>query len=483
MLADECAGVLHPPATVFPFKPMFLTFIRKLVLWYWLMAGSALFAEQEFRDWKNQDAKLKSIEAKLLEYDEAFALDKHSEHYQGWLDRAGIQGETVPSVRLKVRIPEGRNPKKEPARERDYDIPLAVFSQADQDYVLDWDWLRQREAFFERCLKVVLGQPRDIRTERPRTEDGQEPQTLYDQIYLRNGSRKRGVVRNANFSLHNAYGEFVVGKGRLAAIQFGAGDGGRSILTGVNSNRLSGFLDLPGEADVNEPNRLAFETVNGLETVRREEISRIIFHVREQELEGLGGEGSVNLRLSNGDYLDAKVYGGELPMGGRTVPVSQLDRVEVGDGRADVYFKDGGRDSWTFAEEDLPLALDIGPEFKIYHGHLEMMYCAPGFRPLGHLVEAASEREAGISFERDQPGVVRSPSSSSIYHGILEEGDRIVSVDRAVPDFESRDNSFDEAVEDLFDKDAPVPKVEIGVQRGDTQFFQVTIIRKSGADG
>ena len=31
---------------------------------------------------------------------------------------------------------------------------------------------------------------------------------------------KRGTVINNNYSIHNSYGEFVVGKGRLAAVQF-----------------------------------------------------------------------------------------------------------------------------------------------------------------------------------------------------------------------------------------------------------------------
>ena len=59
----------------------------------------------------------------------------------------------------------------------------------------------------------------------------------------------------------------MVGKGRLAAVQFEVDEAGRSVLTGVNSNRLSGFLDLPGEANVNEPNFLVFESNNGQESV------------------------------------------------------------------------------------------------------------------------------------------------------------------------------------------------------------------------
>ena len=459
---------------------MNLTFKRKLVLLYFLLVPLSFFAAEPFRDWKNQNSKLKPIEAQLLEYSEAFDRKKFSKYYQDWLGEAGIDGDILPGVKLRVKIPQGR--KKEPAEERDYEVPLAVLSESDKDYILDWHWLRQREDFFRKCLKVVLGESRDIRTERPRLDDGQDPPPLDDLIYLRNGSRKRGTVINNNYSIHTPYGEFVVGKGRLAAVQFEVDEAGRSVLTGVNSNRLSGFLDLPGEANVNEPNFLVFESNNGQESVRKEEVSRIIFQVREDELDGLGTEGSVSLRLANGDYLDAKVYEGELPVGGRSVKVSEVDRVEVANGQASVFYKDGGRDNWAFAEEDLPLALDLGPAFSVYHGHLKKMYCDTAFRPLGFLIEASSERDVSISFDRDAPGRVRSPSSSSNYYGILEEGDKIVSINREMPDFESRDNSFDKAVDDLFDKKEPLPKVEIGIQRGENQFFLITLFRKQGDD-
>ena len=455
--------------------------MRKLILYYCILTVSALSGAEPFRKWSNQDSKLKPIEAKLLEYDDAFERGKHTEYYQEWLGKKGIQDAVVPMVRFQVKIPQGRNPKKEPARKKDYEVPLSVLSQEDRDYVLDWHWLRQREDFFKQCLKVVLGERREMRTQRPRVDDGQSPPDLYDIIYFRNGSRKRGVVLNKNFSLHTAYGEFVVSADRLAAIQFVGAEGGRSVLTGVNNNRLSGFLDLPGSPEVNEPNHLAFKTANEQQSVRKEDVDRIVYHVREGELDGLGGEGSVNLRLTNGDYLDAKVYGGELPIAGRNVPVGEVTRVEFAGGQASVFFKDGGRDAWNFTEEDLPVALDIGPKFTVYHAHIEKMYCDAGFRPLGYIVEAATEREASISFERDAPlGRVRAPSSSSLFHGMLEGGDRIVSVNREAADFEAREDSFETAIDALFDEDEPASKIELGVQRGKT-FFLITIIRESGA--
>ena len=51
---------------------MNLTFKRKLVLLYFLLVPLSFFAAEPFRDWKNQNSKLKPIEAQLLEYSEAF---------------------------------------------------------------------------------------------------------------------------------------------------------------------------------------------------------------------------------------------------------------------------------------------------------------------------------------------------------------------------------------------------------------------------
>ena len=50
-----------------------------------------------------------------------------------------------------------------------------------------------------------------------------------------------------------------------------------------------------------------------------------------------------------------------------------------------------------------------------------------------------------------------------------------------MPNFESRDDSFDKAVDDLLIKE-PLPKVEIGIQRGENQFFLITLVRKQGDD-
>ncbi|MEL0118582.1 MAG: hypothetical protein VXB01_06535, partial [Opitutae bacterium] len=72
---------------------MNLTFKRKLVLLYFLSVPLSFFAAEPFRDWKNQNSKLKPIEAQLLEYSEAFDRKKFSKYYQDWLGEAGVDGD------------------------------------------------------------------------------------------------------------------------------------------------------------------------------------------------------------------------------------------------------------------------------------------------------------------------------------------------------------------------------------------------------
>ena len=125
------------------------------------------------------------------------------------------------------------------------------------------------------------------------------------------------------------------------------------------------------------------------------------------------------------------------------------------------------------------MELDLGPAFTVYRERLELIYCKSGFRPVGRIVEIAEERDAKLYFERDAPfGRVKSVSSRSPFYKVLQPGDQIVSVNRRIPDFESRDNSYDLALGDLFDEQKTIPHIELGIRRSKQDFFQVTIAKK-----
>ena len=432
-----------------------------------LFLFKASLCGEHVREWKNVKGQV--IKATLQDFKDEFA---------------GKEKETVPIVKLEVAIPRGKTVEKEPSHKKVYDIPLPDFSNEDQQYILDWHWVRQRQAFFDSCLQVVQGEQRSIRTAR-RTKAGETPTPLSDRVYLRDGSEIDGVVKNSRFSIHTTYGEFDLERGRLAAIQFGDGLATHDVLTGVNNNRFSGFLSLPSTEDDTETNFLAFETINGVRNIRSEEVLRIIFQVREGELDGLDMDTSVSVRLRNDDYFDATVHGGQLPVGNRTIPVLEVDHVEFEGTQPAVVLKNGGREKLSFPEENLPMKLDLGPELKIFHGHLDRMNCDAEFRPIGTVIEAESQRDAAISFEGDVPGRVRSPSSSSIFKEVLQKDDRIVSINGRIPEFPVRgDDSYEQALDALFHKKKePISHVELGVQRGKQFFFQITIVRKNSSGG
>ncbi len=440
-----------------------------------LFLFEASLSGEHVREWKNLKGQV--IKATLQDFK---------------TESAGEGKDTVASanksrkddlVQLEVVIPRGKTVEKEPSHKKVYDIPFPDFSDDDKEYILDWHWSRHRQAFFDSCLQVVQGEQRAIRTTR-RTKEGEPPKPLSDRVYLRDGSEIDGVVKNSLFSIHTTYGEFDLELERLASIQFGDGLSTHDVLTGVNKNRFSGFLGFPASPGNTKANFLTFETVNGAREIRREEVLRIIFQVREEELAGLYHDTSVSVRLRNNDYFDATVHGGQLPVGNRTILVSEVKHVLFEGTQSAVILKNGGRENLSFPEEDLPMKLDLGPEIKIFQGHLDRLNCDPDFRPIGTVIEAESERAANISFESDLPGRVRSISSSSIFNELLQKDDRIVSINGRIPEFPDKgDDSYEKALDALFNKKKePISHVELGVQRGKQLFFQITIVPKDGTD-
>lgn len=433
-------------------------------------------AEEQVRSWKNK--KGNELKGKLLDFVERFDEEKK---------------ETFREVKLEVTIPPGNEKKGEEPEKRLFTILLDDFSEPDKKYVLDWDWSRVRQGFLSRCLQVVMGEPRDIQKQRL------QQSKLYDLIYLRDGSVNKGIVQNTRFSLHAVYGKLELHRDKLAALQLGGEGGNLDQMISVNNNRFSGFLDLPVDAAVGtEANYLLFESDNGQkESIRKERIERIIFHVRENELVEIDNQNSLEppsafVRLKNGDYFEGKVAAGEFSItaNGRiaTVPVGEVKRVEIsGRDRPQtmVLKKNGTQIKGVFSQEDLPVTLDIGPEFKIYHSRMDLIYCETGYRPVGQVILINEARDARLYIEKDPTGkpfgVLSRMSSSSPFHGILQAEDHIVSINNQIPDFESKEDSYEKACEALFE-DKAIPYIVLGVRRGD-QSLQFTVVDLSSQTG
>ena len=441
--------------------------------------------EEDFRQWRYfNDADMG--EGKLLEYNTAYPLEDLTKEIQltedriKWLQEQGQSGDFVRVVKLTLKVPPKPkepdakpDPKAEPELV-DVTYPFAYFSSADQEYVMDWDWLRQREPFFKKCLHIVLGEERGIRKSRP------EPEPKFDVIYLRDGSKKRGIVQNTSFSLHAKYGRFAVSRDKLSAVQFGDGKGGHDLLVGVNNNRLSGIIDLPADSGVGvTANHLVTTNESGQsETIRKEKLSRIIFRVRPDELTDLNLDGSALVRLKNGDAFDARVSGGEFKIGTRRIATDQVSSVEVIEGRANLIMKSGGKEIGDFSEADLPMELALGPSINVYRAYVVQIYCDSNFRPVGKILSASEPRVLTLSFERDKPGVLRSVSRSSVYYEVLEKGDRIISIDGRIPDFDSKDTTYELILESLFE-DKTATHFVLDVER-DGLTFSVTVRATNG---
>jgi len=434
-----------------------------------VVISSSLLGEEDFRSWISSDGQ--RIQGKLIDFGEK--LNQETQ-------------EMVPYATLDMKIPAGNEKKGEVEEIRRFEIPMDRFAPESQSYILDWDWGRNRAPFLARCLQVVMGEVRDLQKQRI------QETPIYDRIYLKDGAVAKGIVKNANVALHASYGAFALNVGRIAAVQFAEEGESMDQLLTVNTNRFSGFISFPEDATSGgRANYLTYTSDTGqTETIRKEMIGKIIFQVREDELSAIdarrmAGGKSVFVRLKNGDYFDAKVGDGQFSINatGRTVNIAATDvnRIEVaGKNRAQtvVLKNNGGKEIGYFADEDLPIKLDIGPELSIYRERLDLVYCVDSFRPLGTIVNVAEEKDARLTINQDPGGnpvgIVSRIGSSSAFMGVLEPEDKIVSINQQIPDFESKDTTYELALEAMFEEQT-MPYIVMGVQRGG-QFFQVTII-------
>lgn len=443
--------------------------MRLSIITLFLIFCSSIFAEEDFRDWIRSDGK--SLKGKLIDVQDGVNPETN---------------EATKVVTIDWKIPAGNEKKGEEAEIKRIPVYLEVFAAGSQEYILDWEWTRGRTPFMERVLQVVMGEQRDIQKQRILER------TLYDRIYLKDGAMAKGIVQNSTFSIYTAYSFFSLHQRSLAALQFADESVSLDQVITVNNNRFSGFVSLPEDsASGSEENFLTYVSDTGqTEKIRKEMISKIIFQVREDELTGIdakrrAGAKSVFVRLKNGDYFDAKIDEGQFSINanGREVkvPAADVNRVEIaGKNRAQTMIlkNNGGKEIGFISNEDMSVALDSGPDLKIYRERLDLVYCEDGFRPMGTIIEVAEEKNARLSISADPGGkpfgVVSRVSSSSPFMDILQPDDKIVSVNQLIPDFESKDDSYELAQEAMFEEKT-IPYIVLGVQRGE-QFFQVTVL-------
>jgi hypothetical protein len=439
----------------------------KLSLLLLALFALGLHGEEPVRDWLTAEGK--QFKGRLLDY----GLKNNPE-----------TNLSVPMATLEIHTTK-RTPDGEVPTTNTQDVPMEKLGESSREEILDWDWLRKKSSHFARCLRTAYGDVREIQLQR--RQEGQ----LYDKIYRHDGGITRGIVQNQSFNMHTTYGNFVIRVQALAAAQFTGVNGSLAKVISVNSNRLSGYLDIPEDSSSGgQAGKLVFITETGQkETLRQELVSRIVFHVRDDEFVPIDAQRrasgrSVYVLMKNGDYFDAKVAGGVFPLNanGRQVdiPASEVSRVEVaGKGRPQtkVIKTSGGSEIGFFSAEELQIQMDAGPSLQVYRDKLDLVYCQDGFRPQGKILQLQDSREARLSIDASPDGkpwgIIDRISSNSPFAGILADGDKLVSVNLQVPDFSSKDNSYEMAVKALFENKS-IPYIILGVERaGD--FFEVTL--------
>lgn len=429
--------------------------------------------EDGFRNWTSNDGK--KIQGKIVRFEEK---------------EDGDTGEMTQVAVMDMKIAAGNEKKGEKAEVKRFNVPLERFDPDDREDILDWDWAKKREPFWARSMSLALGEPRDV--QKQRREDG----GIFDRILFRDSAVAKGIIQNPSFQIRTPYGAVTLSSQVVAAVQFGEDGVSMDQFITVNNNRFSGIVSLPADPAGGEPNRLTYQTDSGAtESLRKEMVAKVIFRVREGELDPIDerrkeGEGAAFFRLKNGDYFDAKVSGGQFSMNslGRhiRVPVTDVQRVEAaGSGRPQttIFKSNGGKETGFFSPDDLSLELEVGPVVPVFRNRLDAVYCQEGFRPLGKIVHAPTDKEARLTIKADeggQPfGVLSRISSSSPFEGILQQGDRVVVVNGQVPDFESRDDSYELAQEALYEEQS-IPYITLGIQRGES-FFHVTVLGAENA--
>lgn len=447
--------------------------MHRFTLILFLLLSVLLNGEEPVRDWLTSEGQ--PFKAKLLNYGQKANPETN------------LQAPTATfELHTTKRTPDGDVPDI-----RVQDVLMEQLDQPSQDYILDWDWLRQRASHFARCLRTACGDLRDIKLQR--RQDGQ----LFDKIYRNDGGMTRGVVQNQTFQMHTTYGDFAIRVHTLAAAQFTGEDGSLAKLTTVNSNRLSGYLTLPEDSAAGATaGHLVYITESGQkETIRQELVSRIVFHVREDEwvsvdAQRLASGKSVYVLMKNGDYFDAKVAGGAFPLttNGRAanIPATEVSLVEVaGKDRPQtkVVKTSGGSEIGFFSTEELQIQMDAGPSLPVYRDKLDLVYCQDGFRPQGRIILVPEARDARLSIDPDpegkMAGVINRITGSSPFSEVLEEGDKVISINLQAPDFSSNDDVYEQTVEALFETKS-IPYIILGIQRGG-DFFEVTITKGTGA--
>jgi formylglycine-generating enzyme required for sulfatase activity len=192
-----------------------------------------------------------------------------------------------------------------------------------------------------------------------------------DLVLLRNGDWLTGTLLNEGFELRTSYAHLKFENRMLAGIDLADSAFGLQSIITINSNRFSGFLnELP----------FLFQPKTGSRIeVRREKVLKVIFGIRQAELEGIA-QGRW-IRLRNGDYFSGQLLinspvlvttSGQAPLS-----LNEAASLTFITGRhpllTRVRLHNGKAVEATLQIEDIPIQLDVGPKIQLYWDRIEVI--------------------------------------------------------------------------------------------------------------
>jgi len=206
--------------------------------------------------------------------------------------------------------------------------------------------------------------------------DVQRPEST-DLLYLKNGDKLTGQVVSPSFSIRTSYAQQLQFDTRLIAGILFEGEAYMETLFTVNQNKFSGFIDDPA---------VRFKLAQGAEiAVRKEKISKIVFHTRENELGGIPRNNVIT--LNNLDVMTGQVLNQKFNMKTTyaTIPVD-IATVEhmamIGGQNVLTTLRLKGSDDQVqgiLEDEDIEVDLDCGPTVKIYQDRIRDIQFQKGY--------------------------------------------------------------------------------------------------------
>jgi formylglycine-generating enzyme required for sulfatase activity len=183
-----------------------------------------------------------------------------------------------------------------------------------------------------------------------------------DVLVLADGEWLHGVVLNETVTLRTRWGSLPFPSRVLAGIDFGNRPGNLESVVTVNRNAFSGFVE---EACFT----LQSSAGNRIE-VRREKVTRLIFHRRKAELDGLPSGRWI--RLVNGDSFSGQVITDPLlfTVTNAQIKISPQDIQSLAftqgtNSKVAIRLRNGSTLQGRLAGDDLSIKLDIGPPIDL----------------------------------------------------------------------------------------------------------------------